>query len=129
MKGAYLQKAMMKSGGFLKRNAPTILSCLGAAGVVSTSIFTAKATTKASALIEQATLEKGEKLEPLEVINVALPVYIPAILSGVATVACIFGANTLNKNHQASLIAAYGMLDQSYKEYKAKVEELHGPRH
>lgn len=128
MKVGYLEKAAMKTGGVLKHKAPTVLTCLGAVGVVGTSILTAKGATKASVLLKQATDEKGEKLTTLEAINVALPVYIPAIISGVATITCIFGAHTLSKHHQASLISAYGILDQSYKEYKAKVEDLYGPR-
>ena len=38
---------------FLRRNSPTILTFLGAAGVVATSIAAAKATPKAMALLEK----------------------------------------------------------------------------
>ena len=54
------------------------------------------------------------------------PAYIPAALVGVSTIACIFGANALNKHQQASLMSAYAMLDTSYKEYRAKVKDLYG---
>lgn len=111
---------------FLRRNAPTILTCVGAAGVVVTSVMAVKATPKALKVVEQATEEKGEELTTLEVIKVAGPVYIPAIAVGASTVACIFGANVLNKRHQASLMSAYALLDNSYKEYKNKVKELYG---
>lgn len=121
-----LQKLVLRSKGFVKRNSPTILTCVGAAGVVVTSILTAKAATKASSKIREAKEEKGEKLTVGETINIALPVYLPAILSGAATITCIFGANIFNKQKQASLVSAYGLLDQSYKEYKKKVEELYG---
>lgn len=126
MRGDCLQKALLKSRGFVKRNSATILTCAGAAGVVSTAVLTAKAATKASKILEQATEEKGEKLTPLEAVNVAGPVYIPAVISGVAAITCIFGANIINKKTQASLISAYSLLDQSYKEYKKKVDELYG---
>lgn len=126
MRGDYLQKALLKSRGFVKRNSATILTCAGAAGVVSTAVLTAKAATKASKILEQAAEEKGEKLTPLEAVNVAAPVYIPAVISGVAAITCIFGASIINKKTQASLVSAYGLLDQSYKEYKKKVEELYG---
>lgn len=111
---------------FLKRNASTILTCVGGAGVVATSIMAVKATPKALVLIENAKEEKGEELTPLETFKVAGPVYIPAVLTGMTTLACIFGANALNKRQQASLISAYALLDNSYKEFKAKTEELYG---
>ena len=38
----------------------------------------------------------------------------------------IFGANVLNKRTQAALTIEYALLDQSYKDYKNKVEELYG---
>ena len=47
-------------------------------------------------------------------------------MTGLTTLACIFGANALNKRQQASLISAYALLDNSYKEFKAKTEELYG---
>lgn len=126
MRGDYLQKVLLKSQGYIKRNSATILTCVGAVGVVTTAVLTAKAAPKASKILEEAKAEKGEKLTPLEVVNVAGPVYVPAVISGVITVTCIFGANILNKRKQASLISAYGVLDQAYKEYKKKVEELYG---
>lgn len=111
---------------FFKRNASTLLTCVGGAGVVATSIMAVKATPKAMALLEQAKEEKGEELTKMETVAVAGPAYIPAILTGVSTIACIFGANVLNKRHQAALMSAYALLDNSYKEYKSKLGELYG---
>lgn len=111
---------------FFKRNAPTILTCAGAVGVVTTAVLTAKATPKAQQLLLEATKEKGENLTKSESVIAAAPAYIPAVISGAATIACIFGANILNKQSQAALISAYALLDNSYKEYKQKLIELHG---
>lgn len=111
---------------FVKKNAPTILSGLAGAGVVATTVLAVKATPKALALLEEAEEQKGEELTKTEIITVAGKVYIPTILVGVGTLACIFGANTLNKRHQAAIMSAYALLDSSYKEYKSKVKELHG---
>ena len=111
---------------FLKRNASTILTCVGAVGVVATSVMAVKATPKALTLIENATEEKGEKLTKWETIKVAGPTYIPAALTGLATIACVFGSNVINKHQQASLMSAYALLDSSYKEYRDKVDELYG---
>ena len=111
---------------FIKRNASTILTIVGGAGVVGTTVLGITATPKALTLIDSAKKKKGEKLTNLEKVKVAAPVYIPTIVTGVATLACIFGANALNKRQQAALMSAYALLDNSYKEYKAKVEELYG---
>lgn len=111
---------------FCKRNASTILTCVGGVGVVTTAVMAVKATPKALKLLEKAEETKGEKLTKLEVVRVAGPSYIPAVVSGVATLACIFGANKLNQRQQAALMSAYALVDNSYKEYKNKLKELHG---
>ena len=121
-----LQGLSYRTKRFLKRNSSTVLTWSGATGVIVTSVMTAKATTKASILLEKAQNESEEVLTKTEKIKIAGPVYIPAILFGVGTISCIFGANILNKRSQAALTGAYVMLDQSYKEYKSKVEELYG---
>lgn len=114
------------SKSFLKRNASTILTCIGAAGVIATSIAAVKATPKAEMLLREAEEEKGDKLTPLEMVQTAGPAYIPSLLIGASTIACIFGANVLNTRQQATLMSAYGLLDTSYKEYSKKVKELYG---
>lgn len=112
---------------FLKRNASTILTCLGGAGVVATSVMAVKATPKAIDILEKAKKEKGEDLTKLETIKISAPVYVPAVIMGASTLACIFGANILNTRKQAAIMSAYALLDNSYKEYKDKVQELYGP--
>lgn len=111
---------------FWKKNGSTILTCAGAVGVVGTTVLAVKATPKAMELIKAAEEEKGEKLTKTEVFKKAGPAYIPTALVGAGSIACIFGANVLNHKQQASLASAYALLDSSYKEYKAKVKELHG---
>ena len=121
-----MNKFLRSSKTFVNRNASTILTCVGGAGVVVTSVLAVKATPKALMLLTDATKEKGEKLTPMETIKVAGPAYIPAVISGVSTIACIFGANILNKKQQAAITSAYALLSNSYSEYKDKVKELYG---
>ncbi len=128
---------------FLKRNSPTILSIIGSVGVVVTTVLAVKATPKALELIEDEktkkylerldeSLENGWEdyepftdLKPLEVVKVAWKPYIPAAISGLATIACILGANCLNTRSQAKLMSAYALLDNSFKEYRNKTRELY----
>lgn len=111
---------------FLKRNSSTILTTIGAIGVVATAVIAVKDTPKALRILDEAEHEKGEELTVKEKIVTAGPVYIPAIAVGISTIACIFGANTLNKRNQAALMSAYALLDQSYKDYKRKVSDIYG---
>lgn len=111
---------------FWRHNAPTILTYLGGIGLIATAVMSAKATTKAIERIKEVEEEKGGELSKWELTKSAAPAYIPALLLGTGTLACIFGANLLNKKHQASLISAYTLLDRSYKQYQHKLIELYG---
>lgn len=88
--------------------------------------MTGKATIKAAHILEEAKKEKGEELETIEAFKLVAPVYIAPVLTGVTTIACLFGANALNKKQQASLMSAYACIDQRFKEYRNKVTELYG---
>lgn len=117
---------LRQSQRFIKKNASTILTTIGGAGVIVTAVMAVKATPKALQLIEQAEAEKREKLTKIETVTTAGVVYIPAVLTGTATIACVFGASILNKRQQAALMSAYALLDSSYKEYRSKVIDLYG---
>lgn len=121
-----MNKLLHHSKVFFKRNASTILTCVGGLGVVATAVTAVAETPKAIRLLEQAKEEKGSELTKLEVITTAGPAYIPAVIMGAATITCIFGANILNKRQQAALMSAYALLDNSYKEYRGKVIDLYG---
>lgn len=121
-----MNKLIHQAALFCRRNAPTILTYVGGVGVVATSVMAVKATPKALSILEEAKKEKEEELTKLEVVKAVWPVYIPAIVTGVGTLMCVFGANVLNKHAQASLASAYALVERSYSEYKNKVQELYG---
>ena len=121
-----LDNICYKTKLYLKNNSATILSGIGAIGVVATAVMAVKATPKALILLDEAKEEKKDELTKLETIRVAGPVYIPSVLMGISTIACIFGANVLNKQKQAALTSAYMLLENSYKDYRTKVKELYG---
>lgn len=111
---------------FIKRNASTILTCLGGVGVVATTITAVKATPKALRLIEEAEQKKGERLTKWEKVKTAGPTYIPTVGLGISTLVCVFGSQILNKKQQAALMSAYALVDQSYKDYRRKLKGLYG---
>lgn len=121
-----MNSLLSKSQLFVKRNSTTILSVVGAVGVVATTVTAVKATPKALLLLEQAKEEKGEPLTKLETVKIAGPVYLPSAVIGAGTIACIFGANVLSKRSQASLMSGYALIDGAYKDYRKKVDELYG---
>lgn len=121
-----VQKLSYKSRVFFKKNGPTILTCVGAVGVVATAVTAVKATPKVLSLLEAQEAEKESELTTLEKVQIAGPHYIPSILLGAGTIACMFGANALSKHQQAALTSAYALLDASYKDHKKKVEALYG---
>ena len=121
-----MNKLLYNSKLFLKRNSSTILSCAAAAGVIATAVTAVAATPKALRLLREQEEEKGEKLTKTETVKVAGPSYIPSILIGTSTIACIFGANALNKKQQTALVSLYSLLDSSYKTYKTNVKETFG---
>lgn len=116
----------MNSRLFVKRNASTILTCLGGVGVVATTITAVKATPKALRLIEEAEQKKGERLTKWEKVKTAGPTYIPTVGLGISTLVCVFGSQILNKKQQAALMSAYALVDQTYKDYRRKLKGLYG---
>lgn len=112
---------MNKFSIFLRRHSGTILSIISSCGVVSTAVLSGMATYEAVKAVDKK--KAKTKKEKLKVIT---PIYIPTVLSGVSTIACIVSANLLSKFQQASLASAYALLNSSYKEYRNKLKELHG---
>lgn len=109
--------------GSFKRNLPSILSYIGVLGVATTAALSAIATPKAMRLVEEVEYKKGKRLTSLEVLKTSIPCYIPTMLSGFATMACIIGADKLNIQRQASILSAYITLDRLHKEYSNVVKE------
>lgn len=115
-----------KAGLYLNEHSTTILSSIAVVGLFGTTVTAVKATPKAVDILKTKEEEKGEELDVSEKIKAVGKLYIPSIVLGIGTVGCIFGANVLNKKKQASLTSAYMMLENSYKEYRNKVNELYG---
>ena len=121
-----MEKLIRSSKRFLRKNGSTILTCVGGAGVIATTVMAVKATPKAMQLIKAAEEEKGEKLTQMETIQATAMTYAPSAIVGTATIATIFGANVLNKRSQAALMSAYALIDQTFKDYKTHIDEEYG---
>ena len=121
---------MNKIKNFCNENGMNILTGLGIVGVTATAVLAAKATPKALELLEERDKfkqeEYGESLTKTEKVLAMAPAYIPAILTGLATMSCIIGMNRVSYTKQASLMSAYAYLNNSYEEYRRKVKEIFG---
>lgn len=129
-KNQTIQKMLYKSGLYVRKYSPVALSCVASVGVVVTAVAAVKATPKAVMLI-QADSRKKHDGDPYaatkkEAVIAAWKCYIPAVAIGASTIACIMGANALNRHQQAALTSAYALVQNSYKEYKDKLKELYG---
>lgn len=109
-----------------KKYIPYILTGVSVLGVSATSVLTAKATLKAKEAVDEAEKERKAELEPKEVVRRTWKFYIPALLTGLATDACIVTSHVLNQKQQASLISACSFVDTAFNEYKAKTKEIYG---
>ena len=129
-KNQAISKVLHKSGLYIKKYSPVALSCIASVGVVVTAVVAVKATPKAVVKIH-ADSRKNHDGDPYaytkqEAVASAWKCYIPAVAIGASTIACIMGANALNRRQQAALTSAYALVQNSYKEYKDKLKELYG---
>ena len=106
---------------FFKKNGGTILTCFSAGGVVGTGILSGWAAVKA-----HEKLKETKHADTKDKIKAVAPIYAIPVSVGAATIACMFGANHLDRKQQASILAASALVEQTYKRYKGKAEELLG---
>ena len=107
---------------------PQILTGLGIAGVVTTTVLAIKATPKAVKLVEEEAYERKEELTPMEVVKVTWKCYIPTAVSMATSIACLICANSVNTKRNAALAAAYKISETAFIEYKDKVVETIGEK-
>ena len=135
MKNQNVTKVFKNVGKYLSKRSPEILTGIGIAGMCTTVVLAVKATPKALKLIEEeerikaAEMDSKQEKEPLtklETVKVAWKPYIPAIVTGVASIGCLIGASSVNARRNAALYSAYKLSETALTEYKDKVVETIG---
>ena len=113
----------------LSKHSPEILTGIGVAGMITTTVLAVKATPKAMWLIEEEKyrLEK-EDLTVIETVKAAWKPYIPAVITGASSIACVIGASSVSARRNAALATAYQMSRTALTEYKSKVIETIGEK-
>lgn len=113
-------------------NSPIILTAIGVTGTITTAVLTGKATIKAVRLLdhEEYILDMQDQppLDWREKVERTWTFYIPALGSGIFTVACIIGANRIGTRRAAALAAAYSLSEKAFLDYKDKVIETIGDK-
>lgn len=130
----------------LQRRSPEILTGIGIAGMISTTVLAVKATPKALMLIEEEKRRRNydnakeardngwdkcehiDTLPPVDTVKTAWKCYIPAAITGTVSVACLVGASSVNARRNAALAAAYTISESTLREYKDKVIETVGEK-
>lgn len=111
------------------KHTPEILTGLGIAGMITSTVFAVKATPKALALIEMEKEQKQvEELTPVEVVKTTWKCYVPSAVMCTASVACLIGATTVNAKRTAALATAYKLSEAALTEYREKVVETIGEK-
>lgn len=118
---------------FITKRSPEILTGIGIAGMVTTTILAVKATPKALDLIARAEDEKfdnghGECLAKPEIIKACWKCYIPAAITCAASMACLVGASSVNLKRNTALATAYKLSETALSEYKDAVIETIGEK-
>lgn len=131
MNKSKLSKFLKGTQLILSKHSPEILTGLGIAGMVTTTILAVKATPKALRIIEdyeETILCDHEKIKPVDAIKLTWKCYIPAAISGSVSIACLICASSVNVRRNAALATAYKLSETALTEYKEKVVETIGEK-
>jgi hypothetical protein len=135
-------QSLGKTQLFAKRNGPTILVSAGVVGFAATTVLVGRAAIKSQPVIARLKVatdkqineadEKGwTETQKAHVVGeiwinggVELAkIYAPAIITGVASIACVLAAHGIMKRQQGALVAAYAALDATLRTYRDRVRE------
>lgn len=116
----------------MSKHSPELLTGIGIAGMITTTVLAVRATPKALELIEdkktELQLDPADNLTPIETVKATWKCYIPAAVTGITSVACLIGASSVNARRNAALATAYNLSATALSEYKEKVIETVGEK-
>ena len=117
----------IKSG--LMKNSPEILTGIGIAGMITSTVLAVKATPKAMKLIDEKKKElKTEKIPVGEIVKTTWKCWIGPAGTSVLGVVCIISGCAVNHKRNAALVAAYSLSESTFKSYQDKVVEQIGEK-
>lgn len=145
-----------KNIGFIvRKHSPEILTGMGIAGMITTTIVSVRATPKAIRLMDEEIRSRirnneedenyninglikvpddkdGEfghyRLSAKDTVKTVWFCYLPAAITGIVSISCLIGASSVNLKRNAALATAYSLSETALKEYGHKVIETIGPK-
>lgn len=109
---------------FVQKNQSTILTALGVAGLVSTGVLTAQATVKA--------VRKCDEIDPdmrmKERFLLTWRMYLPPVIMGGVSIACILGAHSADAKKNAALAGLYAVTEETLQDYRKKIVDKIGEK-
>lgn len=123
-----IANALKEAEKALKKHSPEILTGIGIAGMIATTITAVKATPKALRLIEQKENEENKQLTTTEIVKTTWKCYVPAAVTGTLSIACLVGASSVSLKRNAALATAYTISETALKDYREKAIEVVGEK-
>lgn len=114
--------------GFISKHSPEILTGLGLASMVTSTVLAVKATPKAVELIQKEEYERKERLKPKEVVQTTWKEYLPAASFGIGGIICIICGCRIGTKRGAALATAYAVSERTLRTYRDKVIETVGEK-
>lgn len=112
----------------MKSYSPEILTGIGIAGMIFTTITAVKATPKAMQLVDEREIKENKRLTNSEIIKTTWKCYVPSTVTGVCSIACLIGASSVNARRNAALATAYTISETALKDYREKAVEVVGEK-
>lgn len=131
MEATSLSKIFKRVQMGVSKRSPEILTGIGVAGMITTTVLAVRATPKALQLIkerEERTCEGTVGHPIVEKVKAAWRPYVPAIVTGTVSIACLIGAGSVHSRRTAALATAYKLSETALSEYKEKVIETIGEK-
>lgn len=120
-----------------KQFAPEILTGVGLVGGIGAAVLGARATLKLEGILDEMNRELGmivegpgsDKAKAQLYVKTTLKIiklYGPSVSLGVASIAAILSGHGMLRKRNAALVAAYGVLEQAFDNYRSRVREEFG---
>ena len=124
-----LSRAVRSVRKTLSKHSPGILTGIGIGGMLTTTVLAVRATPKALRLIEEKKQEMNtDELKAFDVVKTTWKCYVPAVITGSLSIACLISANSVNTKRNAALATAYKLSETALTEYREKVIETIGEK-
>lgn len=124
-----INKLIVKTQHIIHKNSQTILTSFAISGIITTAYLSAKAAMLSSTDLDVYYLtHPDDDLDFKDTVKLVWKNYIPAIISGTATISCVLGAQKVSSRKTAAAQAAFALSERVFSEYKDKVIEQIGPK-